>query len=447
MRKTILYAFISCSILFFTLSAAGTEDLLDEYETIFNRVVNNYENALRIPESRVGKDYQKTLKNFIRISGRLQKRVSSGGADYNFEILARNIEMMFSKTVSFLAYEKDGEKRYALGEKPFDRPREKNRFKRESYDQDRKRNKKSSSARSSYSKDRKTNERNQFLKENNPLSLFNILTADLKSLRSDGILESGNSFQMTVKECIRLSDFYNRHYMSYLFRINSDYFKREFRRRGELLPRTAQKLMRMNNRRNSGQLPCNLSQEASIILRVTGFYTADLARDSKKGREVFSSHNRQEARTSFERIKSTLIMLSKDFDTARGGATGKKTMLSGITADSSGNIDTENLSGEELKTKLLKIRRKIFEGNTLMNGVDKNTLRKFRVTLTRKEQSAFTKIRKNYATNGYDSEAADRYSCIYILNNPEKTYDKNEVSRVLMRLVKELEKENKKKME
>ena len=90
-------------------------------------------------------------------------------------------------------------------------------------------------------------------------------------------------------------------------------------------------------------------------------------------------------------------MLSKDFDTARGGATGKKTMLSGITADSSGNIDTENLSGEELKTKLLKIRRKIFEGNTLMNGVDKNTLRKFRVTLTRKEQSAFTKIRKNYA--------------------------------------------------
>ena len=32
MRKTILYAFISCSILFFTFSAAGTEDLLDEYE-------------------------------------------------------------------------------------------------------------------------------------------------------------------------------------------------------------------------------------------------------------------------------------------------------------------------------------------------------------------------------------------------------------------------------
>ena len=107
----------------------------------------------------------------------------------------------------------------------------------------------------------------------------------------------------------------------------------------------------------------------------------------------------------------------------------------------------DNLSDTELRTKLLQIRKKIFDGNTLINGIDKNTLRKFKVTLTKKEQTLFTKIRKNYANNGYEPEAADRYSCVYILNNPEKSYGKSEVSRILARLAKELEKENKKKME
>ena len=449
MGKMIFYVSFLCAVLFFIFPASGSEELLEEYETLLARVAGNYEGALRVPDSRAGKEYRKTLQNFITVSRKLQNIASPCGADYNFESLSRNIERLYTKTEQFLRYEKDGDRKHTLGDKPFDRERKKGKHKfereREKDDRSRSRNRNYNTKRSS--RNRKTNERSGFLRENNPLPIFNILSNDLKNLRKTGLNVRSNHVRKTLNEYSRLVSFYRGNYLDYLLRINSDCFKEEFRRRGLLFHRTAQKIMSIYSGKKSGNLPYNLDRETAIILRVTGFYTAELSKDTKRGREVYSVHNRQEANTSFDRINQTLTMLSRDLNAALESTAGKGTLLQSAGLENTGRIDVENLSDKELKEKLLQIRRKIFEGNTLMNGVDKNTLRKFRVTLTKKEQTAFTKIHKNYANNGYDSEAADRYSCVYILNNPEASYDKKEVSRILSRLAKELEKEVEKKME
>lgn len=449
MGKTIFYVPILFSVLFFMFPASGSEELFEEYETLLTRVTGNYEGALRAPDSRAGKDYQKTLQNFIRVSRKLQSAASPGGADYNFENLARSVERLFFKTEQFLRYEKGGGSKHYLGDKPFDREKKRGKkyLERERVKEDRNRSRNRNSNTKRSSGNRKANERSSFLKENNPLPVFNILANDLKNLRKSGLNVKTNPFQKTLNEYSRLVNFYKGNYLDYLLRINSECFKQEFKRRGELFLRTAQNIMRMHSGKNAGDLPYNLAQETAIILRVTGFYTSGFAKESVKGREVYSAHNRQEANTSFDRINRTVLYLSKDLNIALEHSSGKSTLLQSAGLEKSGEINVDNLSDKELRTKLLQIRKKIFDGNTLINGIDKNTLRKFKVTLTKKEQTLFTKIRKNYANNGYDPEAADRYSCVYILNNPEKSYGRSEASRILARLAKELEKENKKKME
>lgn len=416
----------------FSFVLSGSDDLLEEYTVQLSRVADNYENAIRAANSRFGQDYQRTMQKFITVSRSLQKQAALCGADYHFDELAGNIQQMFLRTEKFFAYDKDGGRRAALGNKPFDTKKVKNIYERE-----RERERKRSSGKKY--KNRAAKERGEFLRENNPVPLFNILKNDLKNLQKGEFpaeRSSAGNFRRMINEYRRLTEFYQKNYHNYLFRINSKPFRDEFRRRGELFLRSSQNLMTHVSRQSKGELSCNLAQETAIILRATGFYTAALDKEEKKGKKLFSAHNRQEVRYSFNKINKTIALLSKEYNVGTAQKVAKKLEKSRKSEE-----NMEGMTEAALRQKLLQKRRKIFQGNTLMSGVDRTTLRKFRMTLTKQEQADFRKIHKNFTANGYDQESADRSSCVHILSQPKDKYDKKELVQILTKLENALEKE------
>ncbi|MBR2363686.1 MAG: hypothetical protein IKA79_00665 [Lentisphaeria bacterium] len=421
---------------------------LREYEEVLGRVSENYKGALRAPESRFGQDYEKALRRLWEAGQDLQKDARYWGKDFNFMTLSLDIGNLYKQTRDFLKYRKDGSRNNTLRDRDL-RDDSRNRRHR-SYNSYNSYNRNSSSGRYNTRvrggrvdhEDRSA----EFFAKHNPLPIINILLDDLRELRKSGFLESASGrnaskSQRVISEYKRLVDFYMRHYRRYLFDVNSMFYMKEVKRRGNLLLYDSRTVMDMCGRRNGGELPCNLMTETATLLRVTGFQAADTAKAGRRGKDIDSPHNRQEAQYSLSKINETVGLLRRDFVMTPGKAAVRSTtVLAKIE-------EKEDPDEAGLKKQLYMIRKKIFEGNTMLSGVDRETVRKFRLTLSKEELKEFERIRKEYLKHGYDSTFAARYACTQLLNRDISVRDTAELKRLYEKVRKALMQEAEKKMD
>lgn len=432
MNKILLFV-VCCGL--FSIPLYGSNDLVSEYEELLSRASSGYKSALRAPESRYGQDFEKNLQHFKNVSRSLQNSAGKYGRDFNFAVLSQDIETMYKKAKDFLQYQKDGSRSNTLRDNDFREKKVRDPYKRDTAGKNRKKR-----SRYSNNKNRRNDDkRNEMIRSLDPLPLFKILAADLKTLQKMNFSAKTNENMRTailIDEYKRLVNFYRSHYLSYLYRQNSPQYMKEISRRGRLMQISAQQVMNTVGRRNGGELSCNLSKETATLLRVTDFHTADMAKQDERGKKARSHHNRQEARYSFNKINETLAQLQKDFTLPVGKKVKRK------VADLPAKEDLKEHNEVVLQKKLLHLRSSIFKKNTLMTGVDKNTLRQFRLTLSKTEQREFDRVRKEYTKNGYEENSAARYACVRILNTPAKKIPKRELVQIFQRYEREINKEN-----
>ena len=439
-----IFFIVFSMILFFPvmISAAGNGEILHEYEELLAKVSGNYKEALRSPESRFGQEYEKTLQHFVSAGRTLASAAKSYGDDFNFGTLSQHVENMFRRTRDFLKYRKDGKRNHTLLAGDFKEKKMKDPYRQqEKYS----RNKSSSSRRYS-SQQRNDEKRTEFLQQHDPLSVIKILVADMKKLQNCGFGREGKFpyVNRNVEEYKRCVDFYRQHYLAYIFQKNSPQYQDEVKRRTLLMLRSAQIVMEQTGNRNGAVLSCNLTKETSILLRVTGFYEADTANRDKLREKVRAPHNRKEAQYSFNRINETIMKLRKNtVFVSEKGAVKSAGRSPGKEAENS----LQELPVAELKKKLVVLRKKLLEKNTDMTGVDKDTLKKFRLLLCKEEIKNFDRICKEYVKNGYDEDAASRYACVRFMNTGALNASRKELIQIFSRYEREINRESDKKVD
>lgn len=426
-----LYFMMFSFLLFIPVMTFAASDVLQEYEELLAKVSGNYKEALRAPESRFGQDYEKILVHFVAAGRSLQREAKVYGDDYNFGTLSQNVENMFKRTRDFLKYRKDGKRDHSLFAKDFKEQKMKDPYRRQD-----KRSRNKSSSRSTKNRQHKEEKRTEFLRQHDPLPIIKILVADMKNLQKSNFANPGKTLQVNknVEEYKRCVDFYRQHFLIYIYRKNSPQYNMEVKRRANLMLRSAQTVMELAGKKNGAELPCNLSRESSILLRVTGFYAADTASAERRGEEARSHHNRQEAQYSFRKIHDTLAKLRKNTILAPE----KYVVKTRAGLPEKGVDELQELPERELKKKLGVMRKMVLDSNKDMNGVDKTTLKKFRALLSKGEIKNFDRICKEYVKNGYDESTAARYACVRFVNTGAVTASRSELLQLFARFEKEL---------
>ena len=92
-----------------------------------------------------------------------------------------------------------------------------------------------------------------------------------------------------------------------------------------------------------------------------------------------------------------------------------------------------------LEAELLKRRKTIYKGNTLMDGFDKDSLRKYLLTLTREEKKIFDQLRKDRIKAGSSPESATRTAILAIHSEGKIKADAKTLRSLLLKLDQEEE--------
>ncbi|MBO4304949.1 MAG: hypothetical protein J6A21_10225 [Lentisphaeria bacterium] len=432
--KKFYWIFAAFTLILNTAFSADRGELVREYEELLLTITRNYKEALKAPESRFGQDYFRALKRFVTIGLELQEEAAPWGRDFNFASLSKEVDHLFKLAENFLRYNKDGSRTHTLQDSDFKKSTtgRRNRYQNEQNEKMRLKGVDKSS------KNRKS------VEQYNPHPILSILTDDLNALRKCGFLEGRTGVpreRRALAECKRLVGFYSKHYYNYLFGRDYPSFRKEFQRRGALLTHSAGRVMELYGNRNGAELSCNIAQEVRVVLRTTDFNSANTSIEGRR-KASLSPHNLKELQYSLARINQTLDQIGRDFVPAPDKAAARSVTY----LDKEEGEDLSKLSADELREKLLALRKKILAANTLLSGVDKETLRKFRLTLGRDDLKEFEKVRKEYIQNGYEDSAASRYACTLFASRPIRGADLKELQRLYQRSVQEAMREAEKKM-
>ena len=440
--KSFYWILAAFSLILNAAFSADRGELVREYEELLLTITRNYKEALKAPDSRFGQDYQRAMKRFMTVAQALQEEAAPWGQDFNFSLLSNEVSHLFKITEDFLRYRKDGSRSHTLNDNDFKSRTTGSRKYRSQSDQ---------SERMRVRGADKNSKNRKSVEQYNPHFLLSFLSHDLNALRKSGFLDETPGARVpqerrVLGQCRRLVDFYKKYYLSYLEVRYPVQFRKEFKRRGVLLGHTAHRVMEYYGNRNGAELPCNISREVGNVLRTTGFNSADWNGETRRNREELSPHNIKEAQYSFSKINQTLNRLGGDFAPPVGRSAARSITVLDKEKESEKAEDLDKLSAAELKGRLLALRKKILAANTLLSGVDKDTLRKFRLTLTKNDLKEFEKVRKEYIQNGYDDSSASRYACTMFASREIRESDTGELQRVYQRVVRETMREAEKKV-
>ena len=390
-------------------------DVLDDFEVELAKVaqVGNYRNAVNAPESRFAREYERSLKHLINLGRDLDRRSGRAipGSDFAFQNIARELAAIYEFNAEKMRHPEN------------------------------------------YRKKQKNNRRNSKKKDlknilQDPAPLFKLLLADIKNLRKSGFSQEGlpasHSKSVLAGDLLnfrRSLTFFSTFRGQYFRKKTPEAFRKEFDRRLSTLSNSSRKLQDALQRYGgeSASLECNIARETSLILRSFERYR-ELALKGRRGsgKNTLSTYNR-EIRYSIRKIEDALSALSRS---------GLETSFSSSPAavrKMPGNR-YHNLSREALEKELLKHRLRIYRGNVSLDGVDRDTLRKYLLTLTKEERALYEKIRKERSAGGYSGEAAARAALLNIQSRVRISADKKTLLSLLNRLEREEAKEREKEL-
>ena len=392
-------------------------DVLDDFEVELAKVAQtgNYKNAVNAPESRFAGEYEKSLQHLVSLGRRLDKSVmdSLPGSSFAFQFLARSLVNI-----------------YTFNAEKMQHP--------ENYKKKQNRNRRSRSSKNK-------NDLKKIMQD--PVPIFKLLLADMKSLRKIGFTEGGSSSvsgkSILAKDLLNfrlgLSTF-TAFRGQYFRKKTPEAFRKEFDRRLTALSHTARKLQDSLQRYGgkNAALECNIARETSLILRTFEKYRKHVLEGRRgSGKNTVSTYLR-EIRFSIQKIEGALSALS------RAGLESAAVSPRIIPGKRNRSASYGNMSQSALEKELLRKRALIYKGNALMDGVDKATLRKYLLTLTKEEKKIYERIRKERITNGYSTESATKTALLAVHSKMKIDADKKTLLSLLEKLEKEEEKEQQK---
>ena len=292
-----------------------------------------------------------------------------------------------------------------------------------------------------------------------PSTLFKILTADIKNLKTMRFTtENGGSIKESLETKRRLIaydrilKFFMKHQASYRKAKDDDSFMKLFDERMAVLKKLGDALgIYMRARNPNAGTRVNIQAETDSMLK--NFYELHESQKKKKtytvkraGGSTTVNAISSEMHFALQNIRAFLIELNNaGFETDPPLSGGGKEDREKPEA-SSRDDRYENMSYAELTAELLKRRKEIYRSNTSMDGFDREALSAYLGTLSREQRRKYNKYLKEYLDSGYKNNQATRSAVLQLhtqLISEKNTMTAKEMAAVLKRIDKQKKKEEK----
>ena len=395
---------------FFLFLPLVQADVLDDFEIELARVAQtgNYKNALNAPDTRFAKEYELSLSHLERLGRKLDRSISSFLPEnhFSFQSLSRSLTGIYNFNTQKMRHPENFRKN-----------------------------------RKNEGKKNRKNDLKNILQD--PVAIFKLLQNDIKILRKAGYSEEKGfggmeknplagtlfSYQHSFRTFVLFRHYYFRKKVAGDFRKEFDSRLKSFQSNGIKLQN---QLGRYAGRTASPD--CNIARETSVMIRNFEKYREMLLKGRRgSGKNTTASSNR-EILHSQRKIDETLSLLErnglgKSHFTGGAAFPGRKKTL----------FSYEDMDQSSLEKELLKRRQTIYKGNTLMDGFDKDSLRKYLLTLTPDEKKFFDQLRKDRIKAGSRPEGATRTAILAIHSEGKIRADAKTLRTLLLKLDKEEE--------